>query len=78
MGYDLVRFEDASPRRLLGKKGKRRKRKPRARIALRLNLDLCTALDEYVVACQDAGERATRTSAIEDAIRFFLKKKGAL
>ncbi len=77
MSYDLVAYEDASPRRLLKKKG-RRKRKPRARVALRLNLDLVATLDGYVEQRQDAGERVTRTSAIEEAIKVFLKKKGAL
>ena len=77
MGYDLVKYEDASPRRLLGKKRKRQ-RKPRARVALRLNLELAAALDDYVDRCKDSGERVTRTSAIEDAIKIFLKKKGAL
>lgn len=78
MGYDLIRLEDASPARLQGKKKKRRKRKPRARVALRLNLGIALALDAYVVEQQDAGERVTRTSAIEEAIKQFLKKKGAL
>lgn len=78
MGYDLVRLEDASPRRLLGKKAKRRKKKPRARVALRLNLDLVVALDSYVDKCVEEGERVTRTSAIEAAVKQFLVKKGVL
>ncbi len=78
MGYDIIRLEDASPRRLLGRKAKRRKKKPRARVALRLNLDLVLALDAYVDGCIEDGERMTRTSAIEAAVKQFLVKKGAL
>lgn len=77
MSYSLVRKEDASPRTLLGKKAKRPKKKPRARVALRLNLDLVLALDAFVEKCVEDGERVTRTSVIQSAVKLFLKGQGA-
>lgn len=77
MGYDLVLAGDASPRRLKAPRSKRDRRK-RARVALRLRLDLVKALDGYVEQLKDDDGRVTRTSVIERAIKMYLKKKKVL
>lgn len=77
MGYDIVRASDASPRRIKGG-AQRGRRKPRARCAFRLRLDLVEALDRYVARRQKVDDRVTRTALVEKAIKAFLREKGAI
>lgn len=77
MGYDLVRAGDASADRL-ARNPRKRPRKPRARVALRLRLDLVEALDRYVARRQKIDDRENRTSVIEKMLAAFLKQKKAL
>jgi hypothetical protein len=80
MGYELVRVDDASPGRLgrLLRNLPKKKGTRRARVALRLRLDLVTALDKLVAKKKRINDRVSRTSVIEAAIKAYLKQKKAL
>ena len=80
MGYELVRVDDASPGRLgwLLPKLPKKKGMRRARVALRLRIDVVTALDKLVAKKKRVDDRVSRTSIIEAAIKSYLKQKKAI
>lgn len=68
----LVRLSSVQPPVL------RRYREKRKFIAIRLREGTVTALDRYVAGLQESDDTTTRTEIVEQAIREFLKRRGAL